>query len=83
MSRPRDSLVHLLRHFVAVDCNAVPPTLLDSELFGHERGAFTGAERVRAGVFELANGTTLLLDEIANLPLEAELRRFVGAMLPG
>jgi len=59
---------------VAVDCNAVPPTLLDSELFGHERGAFTGADGVRAGVFELANGTTLLLDEIANLPLEAQAK---------
>src|SRR5207247_2478117 len=60
------------REFVAVDCNAVAPLLLESELFGHERGAFTGADRRRMGVFELADGTTLFLDEIANLPLEAQ-----------
>jgi DNA-binding NtrC family response regulator len=72
-------LIHRLsrragREFVALDCNAIPPTLLESELFGHERGAFTGAERERAGMFELANGATLLLDEIANLPLEAQAK---------
>src|SRR5438128_7977307 len=72
-------LIHKLspraaREFVAEDCNAVAPTLLESELFGHERGAFTGADRPRIGVFELADGTTLFLDEIANLPLEAQAR---------
>jgi two-component system response regulator HydG len=70
-------LIHKLspraaREFVAVDCNAVAPSLLESELFGHERGAFTGAERRRVGVFEIADGATLFLDEIANLPLEAQ-----------
>src|SRR6059036_4033061 len=72
-------LVHKLSHraprdFVAVDCNAVAPTLLESEFFGHERGAFTGAARCRVGVFELADGGTLFLDEIANLPLEAQAK---------
>jgi len=72
-------LVHKLssrsdHEFVAVDCNAVAPSLLESELFGHERGAFTGADRQRVGVFELAHGTTLFLDEIANLPLEAQAK---------
>src|SRR5438132_7177963 len=72
-------LIHKLspraaREFVAVDCNAVAPLLLESELFGHERGSFTGADRERVGVFELANGTTLFLDEIANLPLEGQAK---------
>src|SRR5207248_7004071 len=72
-------LIHKLspraaREFVAVDCNAVAPSLLESELFGHERGAFTGADHRRAGVFELADGTTLFLDEVANLPLEAQAK---------
>ncbi len=55
---------------VALDCNAVAPGTLESELFGHERGAFTGADAAAVGVFELAHGTTLFLDEIGNLPLE-------------
>jgi two-component system response regulator AtoC len=59
---------------VALDCNAVAPGTLESELFGHERGAFTGAEARRAGVFELADGATLFLDEIGNLPLDAQAK---------
>ena len=58
--------------FVAVDCGAIPPTLIESELFGHERGAFTGADRAREGVFEQANGGTLFLDEIGELPLDLQ-----------
>jgi transcriptional regulator with PAS, ATPase and Fis domain len=58
--------------FIAVDCGAIPPTLIESELFGHERGAFTGADRAREGVFEQANGGTLFLDEIGELPLDLQ-----------
>jgi two-component system nitrogen regulation response regulator GlnG len=54
--------------FVAVDCGAIPETLFESELFGHEKGAFTGAERQKPGKFELASGGTLFLDEISNMP---------------
>lgn len=55
--------------FVAVDCGAIAESLIESELFGHEKGAFTGAHQAKAGAFELADGGTIFLDEIGNLPL--------------
>jgi len=58
--------------FVAVNCSAIPETLLEAELFGHERGAFTGAERRRAGRFQTASGGTLFLDEIGDLPVSLQ-----------
>ncbi len=58
--------------FVVLDCAAVPANLLEAELFGHERGAFTGAEARRAGVFEEADGGTLFIDEIGELPAELQ-----------
>ena len=63
--------------FVAINCSAIPETLMESELFGHERGAFTGAATRRLGCFEIANGGTLLLDEISEMPvsLQAKLLR--------
>ena len=59
---------------VVVDCGALPATLIESELFGHVRGAFTGAVRDRAGAFETANGGTIFLDEIGELPLDLQTR---------
>ena len=58
--------------FVALNCAALSPTLIESELFGHEEGAFTGAARKRLGRFELADGGTLFLDEIGNIPIETQ-----------
>ncbi len=58
--------------FVAVNCGALPPTLIGSVLFGHRRGAFTGADRDQAGKFEMADGGTLFLDEIGEMPLELQ-----------
>jgi two-component system, NtrC family, response regulator len=58
--------------FVAVNCASIPETLIESELFGHERGAFTGAHRRREGKFEEAHGGTLFLDEIASMPLAVQ-----------
>jgi transcriptional regulator with GAF, ATPase, and Fis domain len=55
------------RQFISVHCGAIPDTLLESELFGHERGAFTGADRRKLGKFEIANGGTIFLDEIATV----------------
>ncbi len=60
------------RRFVVVNCGALPPTLIESELFGRERGAFTGAHNSQAGRFELADGGTIFLDEIGELPLELQ-----------
>jgi two-component system, NtrC family, response regulator AtoC len=60
--------------FVALNCGGVAPTLIESELFGHERGAFTGADRLRKGVFEQADGGTLFLDEITEMPPEMQVK---------
>ncbi len=60
--------------FISVNCNALPDSLISSELFGHEKGAFTGAFQRRIGRFELAHGGTLFLDEIGELPLETQVK---------
>jgi len=61
------------RAFVSVNCAAIPPALIGSELFGHEKGAFTGAVQKRLGRFELAEGGTIFLDEIGDLPAETQI----------
>jgi len=60
--------------FVALNCGAIPETLLEDELFGHEKGAFTGAQKIRKGYFEQAQGGTLFLDEIGEMPLNFQVR---------
>jgi DNA-binding NtrC family response regulator len=62
------------RPFLAVNCGAISPTLIESEMFGHERGAFTGADRVHKGYFERANGGTLFLDEITEMPIALQVK---------
>ena len=62
------------RPLVRVNCAALPPTLVESELFGHEKGAFTGAVGMRQGRFELADGGTIFLDEIGDLPMEIQVK---------
>lgn len=60
--------------YIAVNCGAIPAGTIDSELFGHEKGSFTGAHEARKGYFEVANGGTIFLDEVAELPLETQVR---------
>ncbi len=61
-------------NYIAVNCGAIPEGTIDSELFGHEKGSFTGAHEARKGYFEVANGGTIFLDEIAELPLATQVR---------
>ena len=60
--------------YIAVNCGAIPEGTIDSELFGHEKGSFTGANEMRKGYFEVANGGTIFLDEVAELPLSTQVR---------
>jgi len=60
--------------FIAINCSAIPPTLMESEIFGYERGAFTGADQRRLGCFELADGGTLFLDEVGEIPPELQAK---------
>ncbi|MCK4638099.1 MAG: sigma-54-dependent Fis family transcriptional regulator, partial [Bacteroidales bacterium] len=60
--------------YIAVNCGAIPEGTIDSELFGHEKGSFTGAHEARKGYFEVVNGGTIFLDEIAELPLSTQVR---------
>ena len=72
-------IIHQLSHrkhgkFIAVNCGAIPEGTIDSELFGHEKGAFTGATQTRSGYFEVADGGTIFLDEVGELPLTTQVR---------
>ena len=72
-------IIHQLSHrkhgkFIAVNCGAIPEGTIDSELFGHEKGAFTGATQNRSGYFEVADGGTIFLDEVGELPLTTQVR---------
>ena len=72
-------IIHQLSHrkhnkFIAVNCGAIPEGTIDSELFGHEKGAFTGATSNRSGYFEVADGGTIFLDEVGELPLTTQVR---------
>src|SRR5262249_61086861 len=73
---PKPLHYHSSRHgpFIALNCSAIPNELLESELFGYERGAFTGAVERRIGKFEAAEGGTLFLDEIADMPLALQAK---------
>ena len=62
------------KQYIAVNCGAIPEGTIDSELFGHEKGAFTGADKVRKGYFEVADGGTIFLDEVVELPLQTQVR---------
>jgi len=66
--------IRKLGPFIPLDCSAIPKELMESELFGHEKGSFTGAHQRRKGAFEMANGGTLFLDEIGELPLEIQAK---------
>jgi len=72
-------IIHALSHrkhgkYIAVNCGAIPEGTIDSELFGHEKGAFTGASATRSGYFEVADGGTIFLDEVGELPLPTQVR---------
>lgn len=72
-------IIHGLSHrkhakYIAVNCGAIPEGTIDSELFGHEKGAFTGATQTRSGYFEVADGGTIFLDEVGELPLSTQVR---------
>ena len=72
-------IIHSLSHrkhgkYIAVNCGAIPEGTIDSELFGHEKGAFTGATSTRNGYFEVADGGTIFLDEVGELPLPTQVR---------
>ena len=62
------------KEYIAVNCGAIPEGTIDSELFGHEKGSFTGAAGSRQGYFEVANGGTIFLDEVGELPLTTQVR---------